>query len=296
MIRLSSSWAAFALLLKTTMNLYRRRDTLRALMFCILAVLALACGGCKRSEPQPNPAREDKLVVFAAASLREAFMAMGDELKKSRPGVEVTFNFAGSHELRTQIEHGAAADVFASADQKHMNELQKAAKVSNPVVFARNEPVVIVAKEKAATIRQLADLPLATRLVIGGPEVPIGRYTLQILDNASRTLGADFRSRVEALVVSREPNVRQVLAKVSLGEADAGIVYRTDVAASKDQVSVVVIPPDINVIAEYPIAVITGAPHPELARAWVDLVLSPAGQDILTRVGFMSPKPSGPAP
>jgi molybdate transport system substrate-binding protein len=131
--------------------------------------------------------------------------------------------------------------------------------------------------------------------VIGTPEVPIGRYTLQILDRASVTpVGADFRSRVEARVVSRELNVRQVLAKVSLGEAQAGIVYRTDAQSARSQVTVVTIPPEINVTADYPIAVVTGTAHPTLARAFVDLVLSVEGQRALRSAGFL-PSPGSPS-
>lgn len=238
--------------------------------------------------PNPAPTQEDKLVVFAATSLRDAFGNISEMFKASHPGVEVTFNFAGTQELRTQLEQGAAVDVFASADQKHMGELVKAGRTSAPVLIARNEPVIVVAKEATQTIHGLADLPTAARLVIGTPEVPIGRYTLQILDKATSSFGADFRSRVEAKVVSRELNVRQVLTKVKLGEAEAGFVYRTD-AKSAPELSVLTIPADANVIAEYPIALVSGAQHPELAKAWVELVRSDAGQSALQGAGFLAP-------
>jgi molybdate transport system substrate-binding protein len=128
---------------------------------------------------------------------------------------------------------------------------------------------------------------MAERIVIGVPEVPIGKYALQILDNASRSLGADFRARVEARIVSRELNVRQVLAKVALGEADAGIVYRTDIGTNRDNVSIVTIPPEMNVIAKYPIAVVRAAAHPKLAQQWVAFILSEPGQEILRGAGFI---------
>src|SRR5262249_36740011 len=137
-------------------------------------------------------AAEQKLVVFAAASLREAFSGLGEELKQTHPGLELSFNFAGSQELRTQIEQGAAADVFASADLKHMDALAQQKRVISPQVFARNEPVVVVARGEANPVRAFAQLPLAPRIVIGVPDVPIGRYTLQILDKANASLGADF--------------------------------------------------------------------------------------------------------
>jgi molybdate transport system substrate-binding protein len=250
---------------------------------------------CKRDAPAAAT-REGSLTVFAAASLRDAFTALGEDFKRDHPGVEVTFNFAGTQELRAQLEHGAAVDVFASADPRPMDELARASRVAPPVVFARNEPVVVVARESAASLRSLAELPNASRIVLGTPEVPIGRYTLQVLDRASTRLGADFRARVEARVVSRELNVRQVLAKVSLGEAQAGFVYRTDAHAAQDRVTILTIPPEINVIAEYPIAVVTGAPHPQLARAWVDYVRSAVGQRALQSAGFLGPTGSGSAP
>lgn len=238
----------------------------------------------------PEPRKpETELVVFAAASLREVFTALGETFKASHPAVNITFNFAGTQELRTQLEQGAAADVFASADQKHMGELVTAKRVTGPQTFARNEPVVAVAKEQEKKLKAFSDLPKAKRIVIGTPEVPIGRYTLQIFDNATQKLGGDFRKKVEAKVVSRELNVKQVLAKVALGEADAGIVYRTDALASKDPVAVVAIPAELNVIAEYPIAVVSDAPHPTLAADWLKLVSSAEGSEALKKSGFSIP-------
>jgi molybdate transport system substrate-binding protein len=263
---------------------FRRRSVLVVLASCMLSALA-----CSHANSLPTAAAENRLVVFAAASLRDAFMSLADSFKRSHPGVEVTFSFAGSQEIRTQIEQGASADVFASADQQHMQTLLQAGRVIAPVTFARNEPVIAVANDKRALVRTFADLPAATRLVVGVPEVPIGRYTLQILDRASHSLGADFRQRVEANIVSRELNVRQVLAKVSLGEADAGFVYRSDALSAQDRVGIVSIPSELNVIAAYPIALVAGAPHPLLARAWLDLVLSKTGQAALQHAGFIPP-------
>jgi len=147
--------------------------------------------------------------------------------------------------------------------------------------------VIVAAPGNPAKIKALRDLPLASRIVLGTPEVPIGRYTRAILGRADKLYGADFRRRVEERVVSNELNVRQVLAKVALGEADAGIVYRTDVAAARDPLEVVRIPAEVNVLAEYPIATLAKAPHPELARAWVELVTSATGRDILADLGFL---------
>ena len=261
------------------------------------AVLGLFCQ-CNRSEPSPTrpasasavasaPALPKRaLVVFAAASLREAFGSLGSAFQAAHPGTTVTFHFAGSQELRTQIEHGAKADMFASADQRHMQALRDAHSVEAARIFAQNEPVVAVSQEGSAKISAFSDLPKAARIVIGAPEVPIGRYTLQILDRAEKKLGVSFRSAVEARVVSRELNVRQVLAKVSLGEAEAGIVYRSDVPSARGAVSLVAIPRELNVIAEYPIAPVVACAEPELAREFIALVLSPDGQSALKKAGF----------
>jgi molybdate transport system substrate-binding protein len=266
-----------------------RRNYRRSLIqrFLLAALLLFVQGACNRADEPTVPKEKAELVVFAAASLREVFTTLGKEFERTHPHAMAMFNFAGSQELRTQIDHGASVDVFASADQKHMLALLDAKKVQSPTVFARNEPVMIVAKERAATLKAFADLPSAGRIVIGVPDVPIGRYTLQILDNASKRLGGDFRARVEARVVSRELNVRQVLSKVTLGEADAAVVYMTDAATVCNDVAIVRIPPELNVIAEYPIATLEGAPHPELARAWVGLVLSEKGRLVLAKAAFV---------
>jgi molybdate transport system substrate-binding protein len=232
-----------------------------------------------------------ELTVFAAASLRDAFGKIAEGFERSHPGVHVRFNYAGSQELRAQLENGAPADVFASADLKQFEGARSVSLVGTPRIFATNEPVIVVPKANPAKVSSLAELPKATRLVIGTPEVPIGAYTVQILDRAKAKYGADFRSRVEARVVSRELNVRQVLNKVSLGEADAGIVYRTDARSAGDRVQVISIPPELNVVAEYPMATTTKPLAPGLAQAWVETVIGPGGQQVLVDYGFGREKP-----
>jgi molybdate transport system substrate-binding protein len=223
-----------------------------------------------------------ELVVFAAASLREVFEDLAHRLEARAPDLHVRLSFAGSQELRAQLEHGARADVFASADQKHMAALVKAGLVGAPRLFARNTPVVIVPRGNPGHLGSFADLPKAGRVIIGDETVPIGTYTLAILERA----GADFKQAVLAHVVSRELNVRQILAKVGLGEADAGIVYRTDALAAAGRVEAIDIPASVNLTAEYPIAVVRDAPQPDAARAFVDLLLGPEGRERLTAAGF----------
>lgn len=274
----------------------------RHLSFFATSVLATLLGlvGCTREEPTaprgsaPASSKsavatraETQLTVFAASSLRDVFTVLSSSFKAAHPGAELTFNFAGSQELRAQLEQGAPADVFASADTKQMAALRKASRVLAPVLFAHNEPVIVVAKESATAVRSLADLPGLERIVLGSAEVPIGRYSQQILERAGASLGADFAARVQARVVSRELNVRQVLSKVSLGEAQAGIVYRSDAQSAKDAVVTLTIPPEQNVSADYPIAVVVDAPHPTLARAWLSLVTSEQGQRALAAAGIV---------
>ena len=256
-----------------------------------VVMAALLVSANARGNPGEATGKGRELTVFAAASLRDAFGKLGESFERAHPGVHVRFNFAGSQELRTQLENGAPVDVFAAADFKQFDAARGGGLVGAPKVFATNEPVIVVPRSNPAKVTGLADLPKVSRLVIGTPEVPIGTYTLQILDKARAKYGADFRNRVEAKVVSRELNVRQVLNKVSLGEADAGIVYRTDARSAKDTVQVIDIPADLNVVAEYPMSSTLRAPSPDLAKAWVELVTGPTGQTTLGEFGFGKGKP-----
>lgn len=246
--------------------------------------LALTAPGAAAWGAKPVPG---EVVVFEAASLREAFARLAARFEEEHPGTRVTIDAAGSQTLRAQIEQGAAADVFASADERQMNALVGEGLVATPASFACNEPVVVVRSDLAGTVKTFADLPRAERIVVGAPEVPIGAYTAEVWQKAARKLGADFAARVQAKIVSRETNVRQVLAKVVLGEADAGVVYRSDARAAQGKVAVVVIPPELNVTASYPIALLASAPHAALGRAFVALVRSPAGQAALREAGFV---------
>lgn len=259
------------------MILTTRRPLARALLLA-----ALVLGSCSDS------ARPRTLTVFAAASLADAFAEIGQAFEAAHPDVTVRFNFAGSQNLRSQLEQGAAADVFASANQKEMDAAiaQSLVEPADARPFVTNELVVILPGDNPAGIDALEDLARpGIKLVLAAEEVPVGLYSRTALGNLQTRYGADFKARVLANLVSSEDNVRQVLAKVQLGEADAGIVYASDAQASQDVVTME-IPAEFNVIAEYPIAVLKLAPDPELARAFVDLVLSPDGQAALARWGF----------
>lgn len=251
-------------------------------------LLALLLVGCASSEL--SSART--LHVFAAASLTDAFTELGEKFEAANPGVRVAFNFAGSQALRTQIEEGAPADVFASANKTEMDVLVASAHVApaTPQVFLNNKLVVILPENNPAALKKSADLAKpGIKVVFAAEEVPVGKYTREALDQMNGQLGSDFKDKVLGNVVSNEDNVRQVVAKVQLGEADAGIVYTSDAAAAPE-LQTIEIPAELNVIAEYPIATLTRSANPELANAFVAYVLSEQGQAILQKWGFTSPE------
>lgn len=232
------------------------------------------------------------LQVFAAASLADAFGELGRKLEASQPGLAVRFNFAGSQQLATQIEQGATASVFASADERWMEAVRaKGLLASDPAVFARNTLVLIVPRTNPGRIGRLSDLARdGLKVVIGADAVPVGRYSRTVLRNLSRDpgLGPEYATRVLRNVVSEEENVKSVVGKVQLGEADAGFVYRSDVTPAVARfLTVIEIPASANVIATCPIALLRDGREPEAGRAFVDLVLSPEGQRVLARRGLM---------
>jgi molybdate transport system substrate-binding protein len=230
------------------------------------------------------------LTVFAAASLTGAFQEIGKEFEAANTGVTVNYDFAGSQVLRTQLEQGASADVFASADHKNMDQLVPENIVLGNAYqdFATNRLIVILPASNPANLQSLLDLARPNqKLVLADSSVPAGNYARQILSKISEdpTFGSDFSTRVLANVVSNETDVKQVVTKVELGEADAGIVYVTDAKAAPDLITIS-IPEQYNVIAHYPIAILTHTSESDLAAAFVAYVLSPAGQAIMVKWGF----------
>ena len=227
--------------------------------------------------------------VFAAASLTEAFGEMKARYEKQHAGDDVELNLAGSQILRTQIEQGAPADVFASADLVHSDALKRAGLLGPNTVFARNR-VVVVVPVGSSKVGGLPDLARrGVKILVAGAAVPVGRYTTQVLEKlaGSGLYGDAFESRVRANVVSEETSVRAVLSKVALGEADAGFVYVTDAATAMPKLRSIEIPERYNVVAEYPIAVLTRSGVARRAQAFVELVLGPEGQAILRKYGFV---------
>ena len=230
------------------------------------------------------------LTVFAAVSLTDAFQEIGKAFRAAHPGVKINFNFAGSQVLRSQLEQGAVTDIFASADTKNMDILFKDNLIaSNPYQdFTTNRLVVILPSGNPAGVKTLDELARPNlKLVLADPSVPAGNYARQVLLNISKdpAYGDGFSSAVLANVVSNETDVRQVVTKVELGEADAGIVYVSDAFAAPDLVTIP-IAEKFNIIAHYPIAVLTNSPNPDLAAGFISFVMSPEGQAIMEKWGF----------
>lgn len=239
------------------------------------------------ARPQPRT-----LEVYAAASLSDAFNDIGRMLEKRQPGLKVRFNFAGSQLLATQIEQGAVTDVFASADERWMGYVRERGLVPDgATVFAHNQLVVIVPRTNPGRIRRLQDLSRdGLKLVLGADAVPVGHYSRTLLQNLAREtgFGGDFYTRVLHNVVSEEENVKSVVGKVQLGEADGGIVYRSDITPGVARfVHMLAVPDSANVLASYPMAIVRGSGEPQAARAFIDLVLSPEGQQVLARNGLI---------
>ena len=234
-----------------------------------------------------------ELTVFAASSLTNAFTEIGAAFSEANPNVDVVFNFAGSSTLSTQIGQGAPADVFASANNTQMQVVVDAGLItSEPATFAHNRLVLIVPADNPAGIESLDDLVNpGIKLVVAAPAVPVRVYTDAMLAAlaADPAYGEAYRSAVLANIVSEEDNVRQVAAKVALGEADAGIVYSSDVTPDiANDVIVLPIPDAVNTLASYPIAVLDDSAEPKLAQSFVDFVLADVGQDILVKWGLIS--------
>ena len=227
------------------------------------------------------PAASGDVVVFAASSLTEAFTEMGTAFKADNPDANVTFDFAGSGDLVTQITQGAPADIFVSADDSNMKKLTDATEnAGDPVAIARNSMEILVEKGNPKAIATVADLAKPDTIVVLCAEtVPCGKNAAAVLANAG----------VAVTPNSLEDKVKGVVTKVSAGEADAGIVFVTDVNSSGDGAEGVKIPDDINVISNYPIVVTKEATNPEAAQAFIDFVAGDAGQAILAKYGFLAP-------
>ena len=250
----------------------------------LIAAMALASSVGLGEEPE-------ELTVFTAASLTGAFGEIG-QLYENETGMSVAFNFDGSQALRTQIENGAYADLFASANKRHMNALRDGGLINNSsmVVFTKTRISLIIPRDNPAKISNLSDLARpGLKIVMGTKDVPVGDYALQIIDKLGNDsdYGSDYKAAVLANVISQETNVNYVVTKVALGEADAGFAYVSDITEDlADRVDKIDIPDEFNVIAEYPMAIIQESKYPAQSQEFANLVKSDEGKAVLERYGF----------
>ena len=233
----------------------------------------------------------DELTVFTAASLTGAFGEIG-EIYENETGIHVAFNFDGSQALRTQLENGAYADLFASANMKQMNAVRESGLVNNSsvAIFTRNKLSLIVPKDNPANIRNLTDLARpGVKIVMGTKDVPVGDYALQIIAKLGNdsAYGPDYETEVMANVISQETNVNYVVTKVALGEADAGFAYVSDITEElASKIDNIVIPDEYNIIAEYPMGILLESKYPAESQVFMDLVMSDEGRAVLEKYGF----------
>lgn len=262
------------------------------LFFVALCTLLAACGGSTTSGSSSTATpTQINLNVFAAASLTESFTEMANIYHQQHPNVIIKLNFNGSQILEQQIANGAPADIFASADLNTMQKASNAGLVNASQIFVKNRLVVIIPASNPGNITSLKDLARkGVKIDIEAKTVPAGNYTRQVLANMSKSAdyGSGFGKAALANVVSEETNVKAVVQKVQLGEADAGFVYRSDVtAAVANKLKFITIPDAYNVTAQYPIAVVKSSTHTSDAQAFIDFILSTAGQDILQKYHFI---------
>ena len=272
----------------------RHTRILAVIWVAVLGVALTACSSSSStstSSPASTPASGSPaaasgnitgtITVFAATSLTKAFDKIGAQFEAAHPGVTVKFNYNGSSSLATSINQGAPADVFASAAPKNMETVTSAGNASGtPQDFARNTGEILVEKGNPKNIKSVSDLANpALKVVVCAPAVPCGQVATAIFKNAGVTVKP----------VSEEQNVGGVVTKVTLGEADAGIVYVTDVKANEGKATGVAIPASQNDVTAYPIAQLKDAPNASGAAAFISYVLSPAGQQVLASYGFLPP-------
>lgn len=270
------------------------RSRLFPLAGIALAALLLGACGSGSTGSGATTTAHITLKVFAAASLTAPFNEIGQNFSAKHPGVTVEFNYAGSQQLAQQLTQGAQADVFASANQKQMDVATQGGVIadSGSRIFVRNRLIAIFPKDNPGAVAKLQDLAKpGLKIVLADKSAPVGQYALDFLDRASATadFGAGYKAEVLKNVVSYEQDVKAVLTKVSLGEADAGIVYTSDGSGDvASKIGKLDIPLTLQTVAAYPIAQVKTAPQADLARAFIDYVFTTEGQTILAKYGFTS--------
>ena len=259
----------------------------RLLLVVPALLVAAGCGsssgsGSGSSSGGSSAPSGGRLVVFAASSLIDAFPKIATTYQQQHPGWKVEFEFLGSDQLAAQIEQGDPADVFAAASTKYPEQLQSQNLLGKTTNFATNTLVLATPADNPAGITSVNNIGNA-KLVVGDPSVPIGAYTLTVLDN----LGIKPSS---LNIVSQEAKVTDIVTKLELGEADAGFIYTSDARTAGDKLKTFQLPASAQATATYPIGIVTGSKNTKAAQQWIDLVMSPQGQQVLVSDGF------GPAP
>src|SRR5918997_6946008 len=259
------------------------------LLVAVVAVTSfVGCGGSSAGGGGGEQ-EGDTLRVFAATSLTDAFGELAKTFEEDNPGVEVRLNLESSTTLLSQIQQGAPADVYGSSAEEEMDKAVKDGLVAGePKIFAKNREVIMVPKENPANIRSLHALARpGVKLVLTEEGVPSTDYAIEILGKANAKYGSGFKEDVLSNVVSQEANVRAAVDRVAHGDYDGTFSYASDYTPDiRERVSVIEIPEDLNIVATYPVAALKGAESPELAREWVDLVVSAEGQRVLKKWGF----------
>lgn len=261
------------------------------LIISTFLIFGVACAVGEDPSIPGNPGTKS-LTIFAAASLAEAMSEIGEEFEALYPGIEVAVNFAGSQQLAQQLSQGALADVYASADKEQMENVIQVGRVNaeSTQVFTHNRLAVVIPADNPGNVREFKDLAKpGLHLLLADEAVPVGRYSQEMLDRASEQagLGEEFKERVLKNVVSYEENVRAVLTKIVLGEADAGIVYKSDFfGADQGEIKMIQIPEALNITASYYVAPLSDSMNFDYSSDFVHFLLSPNAQEILEGFGF----------
>lgn len=272
----------------------KKRKSLNAkkipyIILICLVIITLLYGGIQSL--QSKRSSTNILNIVAAASLTDSFNDLKKIFEQKNEGVKVQLTFAGSQDCVAQIKEGGGFDIFASANEKYMEDLINSGyvKKEDSIIFAKNE-LTIILNNKIKDIDSLEKLSNTEyNLIIGDDSVPVGKYTNKMLEQLkNQPSGKEIYNKIVEKIVSKENNVKNIVAKVVLGEADAGIVYKTDITKeNKDKIIEVPLPKEINVVATYPLAVLQKNNHKTLADDWIELVTSEKGKMILSQYGFI---------
>lgn len=268
----------------------KKRSVFFTFISMILVLSMCSCSSVSsKNVAADKKASKEKIIVLAAASLTEAFTEMGKDLEKEK-NIKTSFNFAGSQQLVTLIEQGAPADVFASADTKNMDKVINEKKVEGSTIFTKNQLVIGKFKDSKIDISSLKDLGKdGVKIVVGDKSVPCGAYFYKAIDKAvmDKTIDKDTYNKILKNIKSSELNVKDIVSKVAMGNADVGIVYRTDINKSnQDKIQIITDEEFSKQKVEYPIAIISGSNHKKAAKAFIEYLTSNKGKTLMSKYGF----------